>query len=76
MLMRRRKWDPEKYKNRKALSTIVDRPLRLVRSPAATQHWKEGLLRIEDAETGELVALVHPLNLRDPATGWDLRTDC
>jgi hypothetical protein len=74
--MRRMKWDPAKYAGRKALSTIMDRPLRLERAEAGSQHWKQGDLRVVDVDTGQVVALVNPLNLRDPKTGWDLRTDC
>jgi hypothetical protein len=70
--MTRRKWDPAKYAGRKPLSSVIDRPLRLVRAPTGSQHWKEGLLHALDAETGDLVALLNPLNMRDPATGWDL----
>lgn len=73
---RRGKWNPEKYASRKALSTIVGRDVRLVRAPAGSPHWKQGLLRVEDAKTGELLAIILPQGFRDPVTGWDLRSDC
>jgi hypothetical protein len=74
--MGRVKWDPAKYARRKPLSTIVDRPVKLIRAPMGSQHWKEGLLHVVDAETEELLAVISPIGFKDPATKWDLRTDC
>lgn len=73
---RRGKWSAKKYAARKALSAIVGRDIRMVRAPAGSAHWKQGLLRVEDAKTGELLAIVDPQGFRDPETGWDLRADC
>lgn len=73
--MKKRPWDPEKYANRTPLSTVVDRAVKLIRPPMGSQHWKEGLLLVVDAETEELLATTYP-NFKDPKTRWDLRPDC
>lgn len=73
---RRGKWDEKKFAARTPLSTIVARNVRLVRAPVGSTHWKQGRLRVEDAETGELLAVVSPTGFVDPKTGWTLRLDC
>ena len=70
------KWDADKFAARKPLSTIVDRPIRLVRAAVGSKHWRQGLLEVVDNETGEVIATVSTGGFRDPATTWTLRMDC
>lgn len=74
--MARRKWDEKKFAARKPLSELVGRQVYFTRAPSGSNDWKLGYLHIVDAKTGEIVATVSGLYLKDPATGWDLRLDC
>jgi hypothetical protein len=64
------------FTNRPALSSVMDRAVRFVRAPTGSSDWKQGLLRVVDAESGDVLAVVHPEGLRIQGKNWPLRLDC